>query len=73
MTSNIENGFKGVIEWCFNEDFIKLKTEIDKPSANLIPIRTNEQVKNQIAKLLFLNYSLTNIFYDLKLKDDRLF
>ncbi len=42
--SNAEPVFKCALEWCFYEDFIKYRTDSDKPSNNLLPIRTNEQV-----------------------------
>ena len=41
---NMENLPAAVIEWNSFDDFIKIKLDIDKPTNNLIPIRSNEQV-----------------------------
>lgn len=42
---NMENLPASVIEWNSFDDFIKIKLNIDKSANNLIPIRSNEQVK----------------------------
>ena len=33
-----------VVEWGSYDDYIKVKVDVDKPSVNLLPIRSNEHV-----------------------------
>ena len=44
--SHTDTLFMALIEWGFNDDFIKIKTDgnDNKPAVNLLPIRSNEHI-----------------------------
>lgn len=44
LLSNADTLHMAVVEWGSYDDYIKVKVDVDKPSVNLLPIRSNEHV-----------------------------
>jgi hypothetical protein len=62
-----------IVEWGFNDDYIKTRTDIQRPGVNLLPIRSNEHVNNAAfaTELFFFNLNnlfLINDFFSIKKK-----